>query len=187
MSKAQNRLNNICSQFFAQVEQAPPDAIFGIKNKYSKDKDPSKINLSVGAYRNDKGKPYLLEVVKKAEELLVQDSKRSKEYLGIDGHPQFKALSQKLVFGENSQALKEGRVCTAQCLSGTGSLRVGFEFLAQFFPRKTCVYTSKPTWGNQNTVAMKAGFQHKSYRYWDPKSRGLDFKGMLQDIYNAPA
>lgn len=172
--------------YFGDVEQAPPDAIFGIKNMYSKDTDPNKINLSVGAYRCDKGKPYLLDVVTKAENLLVKDTSLNKEYLGIDGHVSFRKRSAQLVFGENSKALADGRVATAQCLSGTGSLRVGFEFLRQFFPGKTTVYSSKPTWGNQNTVAMKSGFQFKSYRYWDAKNRNLDFKGMLADIEAAP-
>uniref|UniRef100_A0A7S3YMT3 Aspartate aminotransferase n=1 Tax=Lotharella globosa TaxID=91324 RepID=A0A7S3YMT3_9EUKA len=153
----------------------------------SKDTDPNKINLSVGAYRDNEGKPYMLDVVKRAEELLVKDTKRNKEYLGIDGHAGFRKVSQELIFGQEAKSLREGRVCTAQCLSGTGSLRVGFEFLAQFFPRRTCVYSSNPTWGNQNTVASKAGFQFKSYRYWDAKRRGLDFDGMVQDIQAAPS
>jgi len=192
MEKAQRRLTNLgvpaaFKAFFEDVEQAPPDAVFGIKNMYSKDTDPNKINLSVGAYRDNQGKPYMLDVVKRAEELLVKDNKRNKEYLSIDGHKEFCEVSQTLIFGNESKSLREGRVCTAQCLSGTGSLRVGFEFLAQFFPRRTKVYTSNPTWGNQNTVAGKAGFQFKSYRYWDAKKRGLDFDGMIKDIQNAPS
>jgi len=172
--------------YFEDIEQAPPDAVFGIKNLYSKDTDPNKINLSVGAYRDNEGKPYMLDVVKKAEEILVKDSKRNKEYLGIDGHKEFRKASAQLIFGDDSKSLREGKVTTAQCLSGTGSLRVGFEFLAQFFPRRTTVFTSNPTWGNQNTVAKKAGFQTKSYRYWDAKKRGLDFDGMIEDLKNAP-
>lgn len=179
-------LGSTFKAYFSDVEQAPPDAIFGIKNMYSKDTTEGKINLSVGAYRDDNGKSYMLDVVKKAEELLVKDTSRNKEYLGIDGHPEFRKLSAQLVFGAESKALSSGLVTTAQCLSGTGSLRVGFEFLAQFFPRKTVVYTSNPTWGNQNTVARKAGFTHKSYRYWDAKSRSLNFSGMIEDLENAP-
>jgi aspartate/tyrosine/aromatic aminotransferase len=34
---------------------------------------------------------------------------------------------------QNSPAIKEKRVCTAECLSGTGSLRVGAEFLARHY------------------------------------------------------
>jgi len=36
-------------------------------------------------------------------------------------------------------------VATLQSLSGTGSLRVGAEFIAKFLPGKT-VYLSGPTW-----------------------------------------
>ena len=36
-------------------------------------------------------------------------------------------------------------MATLQSLSGTGSLRVGAEFIAKFLPGKT-VYLSGPTW-----------------------------------------
>jgi len=174
------------ASFFSGVEPAPPDAIFGIKDQYKKDTAANKINLSVGAYRDNNGKPYILDVVRKAEELLLQDKSLNKEYLGIDGHVQFRKRSAELIFGKDSKSLRNGSIATLQCLSGTGSLRVGFEFLAQFLPRRTTVYTSIPTWGNQNTVAGKAGFKTKGYRYWDAKGKKLDIEGMLADIGNAP-
>ncbi len=199
MEKAQQRIQKMAigsspaagfvpaGGFFGGVAPAPPDAIFGIKDKYRKDTNPNKINLSVGAYRDDNGKPYVLDVVREAEQLLVKDSSLNKEYLGIDGHVQFRQRSQELVFGAESKSVRAGRIATTQCLSGTGSLRVGFEFLAQFFPRRTVVYTSVPTWGNQNTVAGKAGFKTKGYRYWNPKARNLDIEGMLADLGAAPS
>ena len=39
----------------------------------------------------------------------------------------------------------QGRVATLQSLSGTGSLRVGAEFISKFLPGRT-VYLSNPTW-----------------------------------------
>lgn len=53
------------------------------------------------------------------------------EYIPIDGLAGFNKSSQNLIFGENSAAVKEGRIVTVQALSGTGSLRVGFEFIKQ--------------------------------------------------------
>ena len=50
---------------WANVEQGPPDAILGITESYKKDTDPKKINLGVGAYRDDNGKPYVLNAVRK--------------------------------------------------------------------------------------------------------------------------
>ena len=42
----------------------PPDAILGVTEAYKKDTNPKKINLGVGAYRDDNGKPYVLPSVK---------------------------------------------------------------------------------------------------------------------------
>lgn len=43
----------------------PPDAILGITEAYKKDSNPKKINLGVGAYRDDNGKPFVLPSVRK--------------------------------------------------------------------------------------------------------------------------
>lgn len=42
----------------------PPDAILGISEAFKKDSSPNKINLGVGAYRDDTGKPFILQCVK---------------------------------------------------------------------------------------------------------------------------
>ena len=47
-------------------------------------------------------------------------------------------------FEQGSSAAQE-RVATLQSLSGTGSLRVGAEFISKFLPGRT-VYLSNPTW-----------------------------------------
>lgn len=53
------------SSWWSQVELGPPDAILGITEAYKKDTNPKKINLGVGAYRDDAGKPYVLPSVRK--------------------------------------------------------------------------------------------------------------------------
>ncbi len=35
---------------------APPDAIFGVTERFKKDTNPKRVNLSVGAYRDEHGK-----------------------------------------------------------------------------------------------------------------------------------
>jgi aspartate aminotransferase, mitochondrial len=47
------------------VPLGPPDAILGITEAFKTDKHPQKINLGVGAYRDDAGHPYVLECVRK--------------------------------------------------------------------------------------------------------------------------
>lgn len=41
----------------------PPDAILGVTEAFKRDTNPKKINLGVGAYRDDNGKPYVLSSV----------------------------------------------------------------------------------------------------------------------------
>ena len=48
----------------------PPDAIIGVNEAFKKDSNPSKMNLGVGAYRDDAGKPFVLPSVRKAEEAI---------------------------------------------------------------------------------------------------------------------
>ncbi|RWW70101.1 hypothetical protein BHE74_00022238 [Ensete ventricosum] len=58
----------------------------------------------------------------------------------------------------NSPAIQENRVATVQCLSGTGSLRVGGEFLARHYHEvwlllvQRTIYIPQPTWGNHPKV-----------------------------------
>jgi len=51
------------------------------------------------------------------------------EYSGIDGIPTYRDKCMDLAYGADSAVVKEGRVVACQSLSGTGSLRVGLEFL----------------------------------------------------------
>lgn len=47
------------------VPQAPEDPLFGLMTAYRKDTSDDKVDLGIGAYRDDNGKPYILPVVKK--------------------------------------------------------------------------------------------------------------------------
>ncbi|PNW78716.1 hypothetical protein CHLRE_09g387726v5 [Chlamydomonas reinhardtii] len=170
------------------VQQAPPDPIIGVNDSYRADTDPRKLNLGVGAYRTEEGKPYVLRAVREAEAALAADPAANKEYLPIAGLPEFNRLSRELALGPSHPAIRDGRVATVQALSGTGALRVGAEFLAQHLPpgQPRVVYLPNPTWGNHKTIFGRAGMQVREYRYFDAKTRGLDFAGMCADLSAAP-
>ena len=117
---------------FGSVEQAPADPILGVTQAFRADEDPSKLNLGVGAYRDDNLQPVVLSVVRKAEERVLAQ-KNNKEYLPIDGLAAFNKVSAELMFGADSSLLADGKIVTLQSLSGTGSLRVGAAFINRFF------------------------------------------------------
>ncbi|KAK8948932.1 Aspartate aminotransferase, cytoplasmic [Platanthera zijinensis] len=173
------------SSVFVNILQAPEDPILGVTVAYNKDPSPVKVNLGVGAYRTEEGKPLVLNVVRKAEQLLVNNPSGVKEYLPITGLAEFNKLSAKLIFGAESPAIRENRVATVQGLSGTGSLRVGGEFLARHYFERT-IYIPQPTWGNHPKIFTLSGLAVKYYRYYDPATRGLNFHGLLEDLSSAP-
>lgn len=52
---------------------APPDPIIGVNQAFLSDPDSRKVNLGVGAYRDDNNKPYIFKVVKKVEQQIIND------------------------------------------------------------------------------------------------------------------
>ncbi|XP_046558157.1 aspartate aminotransferase, cytoplasmic-like [Haliotis rubra] len=175
----------MAASFFQDVEMAPPIEVFQLTRRYNEDTFPQKVNLGVGAYRTDDGKPLVLPVVKTAEVAIASDT-QNHEYLPIVGLPAFREAAKKLILGEDSRALAENRTEGIQCLGGTGCIRLCAEFLKKILKYDT-VYVSKPTWGNHRTIFKHANFSNiKEYRYWNPKNRGLDLEGMLEDLNGAP-
>jgi len=47
------------------VPQAPEDPLFGLMAAYRKDTNEKKVDLGIGAYRDNNAKPWVLPVVKK--------------------------------------------------------------------------------------------------------------------------
>jgi len=180
-------LNPLTAVDYSCVPAKAPDAIFHTKTQFAEDPDPRKLNLGVGAYRDNNLKPYVMPAVLEAERRILsqlQAGEINKEYLPIGGDKEFCALSQRLVLGNDCQQLKNGCVAGIQVLSGTGALRVLGEFTKLFFPEAT-MWLSNPTWGNHKKVFRKAGLKQNQYRYWNPTKRNLDFDGMCADLEGA--
>jgi len=171
---------------FANVQLCPPDAVFGLNAEYLADTSPDKVNLGIGAYRTNEGKPYVMPVVTKVEEMMAADRTLNHEYLPIDGLQAFCEGATKLILGRECSAITENRVCAVQGISGTGSGRLVFEFTKRHHSVKTA-YVSKPTWGNHKGMLKHAGYEDvREYRYYDPATKGLDIAGMLADLNEAP-
>ncbi|OJD17396.1 hypothetical protein AJ78_02526 [Emergomyces pasteurianus Ep9510] len=170
---------------WSKVPQGPPDAILGITEAFKADSFKDKINLGVGAYRDDQGKPYVLPSVRAAEDKVMK-STLDKEYAGITGVPAFTKAAASLAFGASSPAIKEDRIAITQTISGTGALRIGGAFLERFYPHSKKIYIPTPSWANHAAVFKDSGLQVEKYRYYNKDTIGLDFEGMIADIEAAP-
>lgn len=172
---------------FSGVPEAPKDPILGLNELFREDPSPLKVNLGVGAYRTEENRPYVLGVVKRVEQELANNPNTLHEYLPIEGLPEFRSLSARLVFGERSPALKEQRVVSLQSLSGTGSLRLVAEFLSKFYQRGAVCYLPRPTWGNHWNIFPAAGIKCREYRYYSDETHEVDIIGLLDDLTAAPS
>ena len=170
---------------FTAVEMAPRDPILGLNEQFNADLNPAKVNLGVGVYYDDNGKLPLLQCVQAAEKQMM-DAPKPRGYLPIDGIAAYDSAVKGLVFGEDSEPVKSGRVATVQCIGGTGGLKVGADFLKRLNPEAT-VLISDPSWENHRALFTQAGFAVESYPYYDVATRGINFAGMLAALNAAPA
>ncbi|KAG8531563.1 uncharacterized protein KY384_003193 [Bacidia gigantensis] len=169
------------------VPQAPEDPLFGLMAAYRKDDFSKKVDLGIGAYRDDNAKPWVLPVVKQADEILRKDPTLNHEYLPIAGLADFTNAAQKLILGSGSPAAKEKRVVSLQTISGTGAVHLGALFLSRFYrrPSDQPIYFSSPTWANHNQIFTNVHLPIKTYPYFSTETKGLDFEGMKSTISQA--
>ncbi|OJJ46591.1 hypothetical protein ASPZODRAFT_66640 [Penicilliopsis zonata CBS 506.65] len=172
----------------AAIAAAPEDPLFGLMAAYRQDPSPNKIDLGIGAYRDDNAKPWILPVVKKADTAIHNDPAVNHEYLPIAGLGAYTSAAQKLVLGADSPAIREKRVCTLQSISGTGAVHLGGLFLAKFHPQRPQpqIYLSNPTWANHHQIFSNVGLSIAQYPYFSPQTKGLDLDGMLAALRAAP-
>ncbi|KAK2813635.1 hypothetical protein FQN50_000032 [Emmonsiellopsis sp. PD_5] len=195
-STARSRLANIQNHIMsstvftaAAVPQAPEDPLFGLMRAYKQDPSDKKVDLGIGAYRDNTAKPWVLPVVKKADELLRNDPNLNHEYLPIAGLSEFTSAAQKLILGADSPAIAEKRVVTLQTISGTGAVHLGGLFLSKFYPTQPppSIYLSSPTWANHQQIFSNVHLPLATYPYFSPQTKGLDIDGMLSTLRSAPA
>jgi hypothetical protein len=58
---------------WAKVPLGAADPILGVASSFKVDKDPKKVNLSIGAYRDNEGKPVVLPSVKQVPHQAIND------------------------------------------------------------------------------------------------------------------
>ena len=169
---------------FSHVKMRPSDPILGLVEEFKLDKDPRKVNLSAGTYKDNEGKPYILNVIKEAQKRIVQKN-YDMEYLPIDGLRSFIDNSLRLAYSEKNNDLKEGKIVGIQSLSGTGALKLGFEFIKDFYPHNKKILIPNPSWPNHRNVIVRSGLSFEEYRYYDFKNKVLDIEGLLTDLDKA--
>ncbi len=165
---------------FAHIDYYAGDPILGLMDKFTADTNPHKVNLGIGIYYDEAGELPVLECVKSAERMIA-DPITPRPYLPMAGLLGHRVACQNLLFGANSQVLQENRVATIATLGGSGALKIGAEFIHQFFPQSKC-YVSDPTWSNHIAIFAGCDIEVGSYPYYDNATSSLKFDEMISFI-----
>ena len=168
---------------FEKITAAPADPILGLGEAFKSETRSNKINLGIGVYKDAKGNTPIVKAVKEAEKRLLEQE-NTKNYLPIDGVADFNARTKELLFGVNSDIVKNNRARTAQSLGGTGALRIAAEFIKRQTNSQN-VWISTPTWPNHNAIFKAVGINIREYRYYDAERKALDWDNLIADLSQA--
>lgn len=166
---------------FTSLPIHPKDEPFALHGEYLADPHPNKVNLGIGVYRTEDGRPWPLNVVEEVERQLHQGRDDARhEYLTIQGDLQFLSLARDLVFGfqepdSTQQREDKNRTVSVQTVSGTGANRLGAEFLARSL-KPDSVWIPEPTWGNHHAIWELVQVDTKTYPYYDVDGKCFDYE-----------
>jgi aspartate/tyrosine/aromatic aminotransferase len=164
------------------MQPAPADAILGLITEHKNDPRSQKVDLGVGVFRTAEGETPVLNVVKQAEQRLV-DTQDSKAYIGTAGDPLFNTAMQDLTFADSCDP---DRLMTIQAPGGSGSLRVAASLILRA-REDASVWVSEPTWANHIPLLGGAGLTLKPYPYYDTERHVLRIDAMLDCLSKVPA
>lgn len=165
---------------FSTLRPQAADKILMLIGQFRADTRPGKIDLGVGVYKDPTGLTPVMRAVKAAERRLWE-TETTKTYTGLAGEPDFHAALTGLIFGG---AVAPDRISAAATPGGTGAVRQAFDLIRMASPQAT-IWVSDPTWPNHLSILSYLGMKVRTYRYFDPVTRGVDLAGMLADLAEA--
>lgn len=167
---------------YQHIEPYVGDPILSLVETFIQDTRAYKVNLSIGIYFDEIGKLSLPNSVQLAFSAVEN---KACGYLPMEGHAGFRTAVTKLLFGENSELMKQNRLAVVQTLGGSGALKLGADFLHDCFPDAKA-YISDPTWDNHRSIFEGAGIEVGVYPYYDADAIDVKFDEMLAFVRTLP-
>ncbi|MEO9273630.1 amino acid aminotransferase [Marinomonas sp. 5E14-1] len=165
---------------FKHLNAVAGDPLLALIVAHQQDPNPKKIDLGVGVYKDDNGNTPILNTVKKAEAILLEQES-SKSYQGVYGAAEFESVIKDLVLGEGNPLIASGRIRSTQTPGGTGALKVAADFVSANL-KGARLWVSDPTWGNHKSIFDSAGVEILDYPYYDPATNGLRVDDMMAKL-----
>src|SRR3989338_6545605 len=132
-----------------------PDEIFNLNQEFNKDPRKEKINGGIGVYLEEKGKSFVLPVVKKVTTRL---DLASFNYLPIAGDKVFLEQTANLFLGNKLYDEYESFLVKQGTIGGTNGLFIWCNLVKEI-NRKPTIIISNPTWENHKKIFSYFGFR----------------------------
>ncbi|HWV01298.1 MAG TPA: amino acid aminotransferase [Devosia sp.] len=162
---------------FETLQKATLDKIFVLMAEYAADPRTNKIDLGVGVYKDNKNNTPIMSAVRKAEQR-IHDKASTKTYKGVVGNKEFSSAVVQLALGG---VVDNSRIRCVNGAGGTGALMILMFVLGRARPKGN-IYISDPSWPNHWPLAENANLVPRTYPYFDPKTRSVDFEAMMRVV-----
>src|SRR4051795_9564780 len=158
----------------ADLPPVQSDALLALIALCNADPRPDKIDVGVGVFRDAEGRTPIHNVMKEAEQRLV-DKQITKAYLGVSGDKRFAELLRPILLGHHAS---DDRITGLQTPGGCGALRLGFELIATANPDAR-VLVGTPTWPNHPPIINAVRLGMIEYPYYERGQGAIRFEDMI--------
>ncbi|KAL4780619.1 pyridoxal phosphate-dependent transferase [Aspergillus varians] len=167
---------------FVTIDPPGPASPLAMVQEYQNDPNPCKVNLLIGAYRDNDENPWQLTAVKETKRQSNLES-LNHEYLPPMGSPEFLQSARLLAFGPTITTEANASMASIQTVGGTGANTLIAAFL-QRHARPQNIWLPQPTWVNHPDIWRDTApdVSIKWYPYYDNETQTLDFLGMMHTL-----
>ncbi|GFE55151.1 aspartate aminotransferase [Babesia ovis] len=173
---------------FHYLQEQKADANFGMAALAKADTHPNKIDVTIGAYRNEEGRPQLFQAVRKVKKLMADDENEFEEYLPLRGHQGFADAARDMLFrGSQDQKAYDDfcqRIVSFHSGSATNAIYTTLLILKETVPYVKMAYASNPGWNNYERLVTCAGLEYGEYPYFTSVERGVEFEALKKALHS---
>lgn len=170
------------SRILDTLPELPADAILSLMVAFREDATPTKVDLTVGVYKDRSGNTPIMRAIAAAERMIVEEQ-ISKVYTAPAGVAGFIDGMARLVFGDEADAIRP-RAGAVQAPGGCGALRVGAELVKRASPNASMLL-GDPTWPNHMGLLGGAGLKLERFKCYDSVNHVFDVGPMLEALAKA--
>ncbi|EDO08648.1 aminotransferase classes I and II family protein [Babesia bovis T2Bo] len=171
---------------FNHLHQQKPDANFAMAALAKADTHPNKVDVTIGAYRNEEGRPQLFRAVREAKKIMANDMNEMEEYLPLKGHQGFADAARDLLFKGNQDKESYDKFCQRIVAfhsgSATNAIYTSLLLVKEILPHAEMAYASNPGWSNYERLVTCAGLKYGEYTYYTSVERGVEFDTIMSEL-----